>query len=165
VAFFTLGLLGLIRLFTFPTGAMSPAVSPGDHVLVERFTFLSRKPRRGDVVVFKTRGIESLPDDQFYAKRVAGEPGEHLRISDGTLFINDTRVALSNAFGEIKYVEPPIPTPLKTDVTVPPLCYYMLGDNSRNSSDSRSWGSVPNENIVGRICFCYWPPSRMGRVR
>ena len=158
---------GLIRPFSIPTRAMAPAVSAGDHVLMERITFIARQPRRGDVVVFRTDGIASLPPRQIYVKRVAGEPGDHLRISEGKLFINDKYVALSNSTGEITYNLPPGLAALspKTDLAVPSDSYFLLGDNSTNSSDSRFWGSVPRENIIGRICVCYWPPKRIGGVK
>ena len=98
---------------------------------------------------------------------VAGEPGDHLRISEGKLFINDKYAALSNSTGEITYNLPPGLAALspKTDLAVPSDSYFLLGDNSTNSSDSRFWGSVPRENIIGRICVCYWPPKRIGGVK
>src|SRR5262245_32554648 len=72
-ALILLRLCNLIRPFSIPTGTMTPAISPGDQILVEGFTFLFGKPHRGDIVVFRTAGIESLPQDQFYVKRIAGE--------------------------------------------------------------------------------------------
>jgi signal peptidase I len=166
-ALILLRIFGLLRLFSVPTGAMTPAVSAGDHVVMEGVTFLTRNPRHGDIVVFRTDGIASLPPAQFYVKRVAGEPGEQLRISEGKLFVNDKRVALSNAVGEITYDLPPLSGAFspKTEMTVPEDCYFVLGDNSTNSLDSRFWGGVPRRNIIGRISFCYWPPQRVGGVR
>lgn len=162
-----LRIVGLTRPFSVPTGAMTPAVSAGDHVMMEGMTFLARRPRRGDIVVFKTDGIESLPPATYYVKRVAGEPGDHLRLSAGKLFVNDKQVSLSNAVGEIAYDLPPHSeiVPPHTDVTVPEGCYFVLGDNSTNSLDSRFWGSVPRGNIIGRVWFCYWPPERVGGVK
>ena len=162
-----LRIFGLIRPFSIPSGGMAPAVSVGDHVMMEDMTFQVRKPRHGDIVVFSTDGISSLPPAQFYVKRVAGEPGDHLRISQGMLFINDKHVGLSNAVGKIVYDLPPVAgaIPPKTEVTVPDGCYFVLGDNSANSFDSRFWGSVPRQNIIGRIAFRYWPPKRVGGVR
>ena len=75
--------------------------------MMEGVTFIARQPHRGDVVVFSTDGIDSLPPATFYVKRVAGEPGDHLRISEGKLFVNDKEVSLSNAAGEIVYHMPP----------------------------------------------------------
>ena len=162
-----LRLLGLLRSFSVPTGAMTPAVSAGDHVIMEGMTFLARKPHRGDIVVFRTDGIDSLPSATLYIKRVAGEPGDHLQISEGKLFVNDKRVAVSNAMGEIIYDMPPHNEMFSatTNVIVPDRCYFVLGDNSTNSLDSRFWGSVPQKNIIGRILFCYWPPERVGGVK
>jgi signal peptidase I len=159
VALIALRILGLVHPFFVPTGAMTPAVAAGDHVMMEGMTFLAREPRRADIVVFRTDGIASLPPAQFYVMRVAGEPGDHLRISEGKLLINDKYVALSNALGEIVCALP------KTELTVPDGSYFVLGDNSTNSLDSRYWGSVPRQNIIGRISFCYWPPYRVGGVR
>lgn len=162
-----LRLFGLVRPFSVPTGGMAPAISPGDHVMLESFTFLSRGPRRGDVVCFKTDGISMLPPGQIYVKRLAGEPGEHLRISDGKLYINDKYVAMSNAAGQIsRLLPPPVGvTPLITDKSIPNGYYFVLGDNSTNSLDSRFWGCVSRGNILGRIWFCYWPPQRVGKVK
>ena len=147
--------LGLIRLFSTPTGAMTPAVSAGDHVMMEGFSFLVRKPRRGDIVVFKTDGLATLQPATLYIKRVAGEPGDRLRIADGKLYINDKHVALSNAVGEIAYRLPAGASGVatKTDLTVPESQYFMLGDNSTNSFDSRFWGCVPAKSILGRVVF------------
>jgi signal peptidase I len=145
---------------------MSPAISPGDHVLMEKFTLLSRKPRRGDIIVFTTKGIAGLASVEIWVKRVAGEPGEHLQLLDSQLYINNVRVTRSNAYGEIACKLPTLPgPPLITNLIVPSNSYFVLGDNSMNSSDSRYWGCVPETNILGRIVFCYWPPQRAGAVR
>jgi len=168
VALIVLRICGLMRPFGVPTGAMTPAVSPGDHFMMEGISFLSRQPRRGDIVIFKTDGIDSLPPPStLYVKRVAGEPGDHLRISEGKLFVNDRQVSLSNEAGEIIYDPPPLTAGLsiQTDVKVPNSCYFVLGDNSTNSFDSRFWGSVPRGNIIGRVSFCYWPIQRAGTIK
>jgi signal peptidase I len=159
--------LGLIRPFAVPTGAMAPAVSAGDRVMMEGFSFLVRKPHRGDIVVFKTDGIRPLPPATLYVERVAGEPGDRLRISDGNLYINDKHVSLSNGLGEIAYHLPPssLGMAAQSDMTVPHGHYFVLGDNSTNSYDSRFWGCVPAKNILGRVACCYFPASRAGAVR
>jgi signal peptidase I len=160
--------LGLVRPFSVPTGAMTPAISRGDHFMMEGFTYVVRKPHRGDIIVFRSDGIASLPADIIYNKRVVGEPGERLRISDGKLYVNDRPMPLKNAAGDIHYVFLPGTQYLASSadsVKVPEGHYFVLGDNSSNSSDSRFWGFVPANNIMGRASVCYWPPARMGVVR
>jgi signal peptidase I len=160
--------LGLIRPFSVPTVAMTPAIARGDHIMMEGVTFLVRKPQRGDIVVFRRDGIASLPADAIYNKRVVGEPGERLSISDGKLYVNGRHVALRNGSGEIHYVFLPGSTYLASaddTVTVPEGHYFVLGDNSSNSSDSRNWGFLPATNVMGRVSVCFWPPSRIGAVR
>jgi signal peptidase I len=158
---------GFVHPYSVPTGAMAPAVSAGDHIMTERFTYLFREPRRGDVAAFTGNGIPGLQPATIYLKRVAGEPGEHVRISEGKLFVNDKPVSLSNEMGEISYNVPPhaaLVAP-KQDVNVPEASYFVLGDNSTNSLDSRYWGNLPRGNIRGRVAFRYWPPRRIGWVK
>lgn len=158
--------LGLIRPFSIPTGAMTPAASPGDHVMMERLSYLFRQPNRGEIVVFKTEGIPGLSREQIHFKRVAGLPGDRLRIEGGSLCTNDQLVALSNAAGFISYHLPKnlAGMPGTTTLTVAPGQYFVLGDNSANSYDSRFWGCVPAQNIMGKVAICYWPPGRTGAV-
>lgn len=158
---------GLIIPFSVPTGGMAPAISPRDHVLMEGFSFLARKPRRGDIVVFKTDGIESLESGNVYLKRVVGEPGDQLRIVAGKLYVNEKPVDMKNRLGEIHYVFLPFSrflTSTNDTATVPDGSFFVLGDNSTNSADSRIWGCLPSKNVKGRILFCYWPLGRFGGV-
>jgi len=159
--------LGLMHPFSIPSGSMSPALSPGDHIMMEGFTLLVRKPRCGEIIVFRTDGIPGLPDGQYWTMRVAGVPRDHIRIEGGTLYINDAATVLSNSAGKITYDLPPIPEIVVpyTNTTVPPASYYVLGDNSTNSNDSRFWGTVPAKNIKRHVWFCYSPPSRIGAVK
>jgi signal peptidase I len=165
-AVIVLRLCGLICPFYIPTGAMAPAVSAGDSIMMENVSFHFRQPRRGDIVVFKTDGIVPVSPTR-YIKRIAGEPGEHVQISGGELFINGTELSLSNAAGKIVYDSPSMPGSWtwQTNIVVPRGCYFVLGDNSTNSYDSRFWGSLPRENIIGRVSFCFWPPDRAGGVK
>ena len=162
-----LRLFGLVQPFYVPNQSMTPAVSAGDHVMMDGMTFLARKPHRGDIAVFKTDGIPSLPPDTLYIKRIVGEPGEHLRISEGKIYINDKLVSLSNSAGEISYNLPPImeASARNMDMTIPAGDYFVLGDNSTNSLDSRFFGTVPNKNIIGRLWFCCWPPQRIAGIK
>ncbi|MDB6028637.1 MAG: signal peptidase Serine peptidase [Verrucomicrobiales bacterium] len=160
-----LRLLGLIRPFSVPTGAMTPSVSSGDRIVMEGFTYLARKPHRGDIMVFRTDNIPLIQADSIYIKRVAGEPGDRVRISDGKLYVNEAHVSLKNSSGEIRYVGLGYLATSNDVVTVPDNSYFVLGDNSVNSADSRYWGFVPAKNVMGRASVCYWPPQRMGAIK
>jgi signal peptidase I len=164
----SLRLLGLIHPFSVHAGSMTPTISRGDHFIMEAFTFLVRRPQRGDIIVLKTDGIPSLPAGGIYIKRIAGQPGERLRISDGNFYANDAHVRIENEAGQIHYVSVPGARHLissEDTVTVPDSHYFVLGDNSADSADSRIWGFLPRQNIMGRASFCYWPPARAGGVR
>jgi signal peptidase I len=145
----------------------------GDQVFVDKVSYNFAYPHRGDIFVFKTNGIPGIgrPDgpSEHFIKRLAGVPSDTLRIEEPNLFINDQpandyvfkRVesrqngytGYTNQHGQpMRYLGTPGDT-----VTVPPNSYFALGDNSANSLDSRYWGFVPADNVVGRGLFVYWP--------
>ena len=151
------------------------AVDTGDQVFVDKFSYNFMKPHRGDVFVFRTIGIqmiESRADPEtgapFYIKRLAGLPGDTLRIDPPLLYV-DGKIAEGYGFKRVMsvkdgysgYGNPSYPaTQLGSpgaSFRVPDHNYFALGDNSYNSSDSRYWGTVPEENLVGRGLFVYWP--------
>ncbi|MFN0129994.1 MAG: signal peptidase I [Verrucomicrobiales bacterium] len=156
-----------LRLFHVPTGAMAPAIAPGDRVVMESVSYLRGAPARGDIVIFRTDGIERLPAGQRYTFRVVGMPGEHILIKQGQVFINRQPIEMANEAGRINYVPPGqgSHTPLHLDMTVPVGEFFVLGDNSANSFDSRFYGTIPPRNILGRVVFCYWPWNRARSVR
>ncbi len=150
-------------------------VDTGDQVFVDKFTYNFRLPRREDVFVFSTAGITGIqmPDpnvkSEFYIKRLAGLPGDNLRVAHPQLFLNgalakgprfervmaakDGYRGYSNTVGfYLRSASDTFDVPLKS--------YFALGDNSYNSADSRQWGVVPAENVVGRGLFVYWPFTR-----
>jgi signal peptidase I len=147
------------------------AVDTGDQVFVDKFSYNFVKPHRGDVFVFRTDGIFGVPVDpetgahSFYIKRLAGLPNDALRIDAPLLYVNG-KVAEGFGFARVMAAKPPyrgyapgrdyLGDPSKT-YTVPPQRYFAMGDNSYNSYDSRWWGPVPEENLVGRGLFVYWP--------
>ncbi len=155
-------------------------VDTGDQVFVDKFTYNFRLPRRGDVFVFDTRNIpgthraemDERIHSEYYIKRLAGTPNDTLRIDYPKLFINGTLaqqpgfVRVMSAQGgyrgysnmrdpQFNYLRTPADT-----FTVPADGYFALGDNSFNSLDSRAWGKVPAENVVGRGLLVYWPFTR-----
>ena len=153
----------------------------GDQLFVEKLSYNFIGPRRADVFVFATNGIDGIPpgpdnSSEHYIKRLGGMPGDTLRIQQPKLFVNGEeareypfqRVA-SQQNGYTGYRNSPatlyLSDPTST-VSIPSRSYFALGDNSANSLDSRYWGFVPEQNVVGRGFFVYWPfSSHWGFVR
>jgi signal peptidase I len=144
----------------------------GDQLFVDKFSYNLVGPHRGDVFVFKTNGIGGIPTgpdntSQHYIKRLAGMPGNTLRIAQPRLFI-DGKDAEEFGFRRVEakqngytgYTNGPGMLYLRdpnSTITVPAKSYFALGDNSANSADSRYWGFVPEANVVGKGFFVYWP--------
>lgn len=164
-------------------------INTGDHVFVDKFTYHFRHPRRDEVFVFKTTNIakiqanlarQGVDGSQFYIKRLAGLPGDELRIDPPELFINGERArgrgferVMKRSGGYQGYSNGPalgnhfdfVGDPAES-LRLPPHHYFALGDNSYHSSDSRDWGTVPESNIMGRGIFVYWPfTSHWGGIR
>ena len=149
----------------------------GDHVFVDKFSYNFFPPQRSNVFVFTTAGIAGIQDNlmfrgiegsEFYIKRLAGTPGDTMQIKTPQLFING-QVAQEPGFQRVMSLQDGYrgysqgqPSMMLLDdpastFTLPPKNYFALGDNSYNSADSRYWGTVPQENIMGRALFVYWP--------
>jgi len=159
----------------------------GDQVFVDKVSYNFGKPAAGNVFVFKTTGIEKIESgldpamgSQHYIKRLAGMPGQTLRIAPPTLYV-DGKVPTQFGFKRVMSLKNGyrgysnggdrgdaftiLGAPDET-FPIPPRCYFALGDNSYNSRDSRDWGTVPERNVAGRGFFVYWPfTSRWGFIR
>jgi signal peptidase I len=146
------------------------AIDTGDQVFVDKISYNFVKPHRGDVFVFRTDHIPGITADvesgqPFYIKRLAGTPGDTLRINPPKLYINGD-VAHGRGFDRVMAAKDGYRgyglgrdylAQSDRPFTVPAHTYFALGDNSYNSYDSRYWGPVPEENLVGRGLFVYWP--------
>lgn len=144
----------LFQPFYIPSGSMEPTLKPGDRIIVNKLIYRYSQPKRGDIIVFK------YPRDpqRDFIKRVVGLPGETIEIKDSIVYINNNEIP-----------QPFLPPGLQFGsfgpVEIPEGSYFMMGDNRNNSEDSRVWGTLPSENIVGKAMFIYWPLSRIGTVK
>jgi signal peptidase I len=124
--------------------SMEPNLSPHQRLIVDKLSYRFHGPRRNEIVVIDMPGM-----DDMLVKRIVGLPGETVEIRDGMVYINGA----------------PSPEPFPHDlghtnmapVPLAPLEYFVMGDNRDNSNDSRSFGPVHRESVVGRVWLRYWP--------
>jgi signal peptidase I len=125
--------------------SMQPTLYESDFVLVNKLSYRFSQPGRKDVIVFAPP-IENQPEP--YIKRVIGLPGDEVRIANGLVLVNDEPL-------KENYLAAP---PAYSGIwTVPDGMLFVLGDNRNNSSDSHHWGMVPQESVIGKAEFIYWP--------
>ncbi|MEO7650385.1 MAG: signal peptidase I [Bryobacteraceae bacterium] len=177
------GTTTLVQAFVIPTGSMEDTLLIGDHLLVDKLAYAPGGPvskyvlpysdvKRGDIIVFR------YPVDirQTFVKRVIGVPGDHLRLENKKVFLNGHQLAEPYVYHKTEYIDsyrdnfPNQPnSPLYEraqqmidahvkggEVIVPPGNYFAMGDNRDSSLDSRYWGFVPRENIIGKPLIIYW---------
>jgi signal peptidase I len=140
-----------VQNFNIEGHSMEPNLHDQELILVDKWTYLFRPPARGDVIVF----IAPPQPSQDYIKRVIGVPGDVITIQNTTVIVDG--VTLKETYVDPKnqgatFEDKPI-----TNMVVPPDDYFVLGDNRANSSDSRVWGFVPKQNVIGRAALVYWP--------
>jgi signal peptidase I len=196
-AFIVAGLVALflitfvVRTFFIPSGSMEPTLQIHDVLLVNEFEYHLSKPHDGDIVVFPP----PIPTTNDFIKRLIGSPGETLRVHNGVVYRNGK--ALAEPYEaqrpayelEIKnynvYVDGTPLDPEQANIpkrqawtapdTIPPNCYFMMGDNRNNSEDSHIWGfaqlggrfaSGPEASkragFTGHAFLLFWPPNRIG---
>ncbi len=135
----------LFQPFLVRGASMEPNFQDGDYLIIDEITYKFRQPERGEVTVFR------YPQDlsQRYIKRIIGLPGETVEIKNGKVEISknfETKV-----LDELSYLPSDINTPGNIKVTLDDNDYFVLGDNRVASSDSRSWGTLPKQDIIGRV--------------
>ena len=141
-----------------PSGSMLPTLKIDDRLMVEKLTYHFRSPERGDVVVFNpTDRLKQQNFHDAFIKRVIGTPGDKIEVKEGKVFVND------QPLNESYILEPPNRTwPV---ITVPPDQYFVMGDNRNSSYDSRFWGTVPRDRIIGKAGFRFWPLNCLGEIK
>lgn len=175
----------LVEPFQIPSGSMLPTLNIGDFILVNKYHYGLRlpvantkvvplnDPQRGDVVVFRYPQDPSIN----YIKRVVGVPGDRIQYINKTLYVNGekqdlellaqlppsqpVRLLQREQLGDVSHeIYQDLQRPrIDGEITVPEGQYFVMGDNRDNSNDSRAWGFVPDELLVGRAfaVWVYWP--------
>ncbi len=152
----------IVQSFKIPSDSMVPTLQSkpiNDRIMANKFIYKFHPPKRGDIIVFRS---PAEPKKNFI-KRVIASGGEEVEIKKGDIYID--RLKLTEP-GEIVNIYYYASGPYGSGkIEVPLGHFYVLGDNSANSQDSRYWGFVPRENVVGEALFIFWPPYRIGKVR
>jgi signal peptidase I len=180
------GTTTLVQAFVIPTGSMEDTLLIGDHLLVDKLAYSPsgpvskyilpyEEPKHGDIIVFRYPGDIS----QTFVKRVIGVPGDHLKMINKIVYRNGVRLNEPYVYNKLGYDPgrdnfPGEPTPfaeglqaqlqrdmldnhvVNGEVVVPASSYFAMGDNRDNSLDSRYWGFVPRDNIIGKPLIIYW---------
>ena len=129
--------------------SMEPSFFNQDRIVVSKVSYFLGEIERGDVIVFPA----PRSPEEDYIKRVIGLPGDSIRIAGGYVYVNEVPI-------EEPYIMAPTLTTL-SETIVPEGSVFVMGDNRNVSSDSRAWGSLPVEDVVGKAVFVYWPFSAM----
>lgn len=162
----------VVQAFKIPTGSMRPTLLVGDIILVNKFIYGAkipflkynlpklRSPKRGDVVVF----IYPQDTKKDFIKRLVGLPGDTVELKKGTIYVND-QALVDYGFSQRYYYNRGDFAEEGRKIIVPADNYFVLGDNSASSQDSRYWGFVPAENVLGQALVIYWPPQRIRIIK
>ena len=166
----------IVQVYYIPTVSMEPSLYVNDRVLVVKQNIIDQNLETGDIVVFYPAetelkdGIDLFIDslnivklvnqelaDVVYIKRIVGKGGDRIRISEtGKIFVNEIQ--------DNRYVIDNISLAEQIDLTIPNNQYFLLGDNVENSIDSRSYGLINEENIVGKAVMKLYPISKISRL-
>ena len=138
----------VLQPYLIPSPSMEPGMVPGDHIIVNRLSYRMWAPTRGDVVVF------AFPKDlkRTFVKRVIAVEGEKVELRDNKVFVNSVPI-------QEPYVKPGDYPPYGPEI-VPVGKVFVLGDNRRESEDSREWGLLPKSYLLGKAWFIYYPIQR-----
>lgn len=153
----------VIQTSYIPSGSMIPTLNIRDRLLVNKFIYKFRDPKRGEIVVFRSPHQEAKPflntflgigGETPFVKRLIGLPGDTVELKHGVVYVNDKQLILSGVQVRRDFTTYP-------KITIPKDHYFVLGDNRGNSADSRMWGFVPRDDFRGKAFFTFWPLNDM----
>ena len=148
--------LFILSVFVVSGESMEPNFHDREYLMVNKIGYSIAQPQRGNVVVFKFPGELN----EKYIKRIIGLPGETVEIKNDEVYVNNQKIIESYIPREIKTA----PLASQTKWTLKDKEYFVLGDNRDNSNDSRVWGALPKENLIGKIIYSLYPPSSMEEI-
>jgi signal peptidase I len=128
--------------------SMLPSLQEGEFVVVNRVIYMVGEPDRGDIVVFRF----PLDESRRYIKRIIGKPGDTVMVLDGVVYVNGNQINEPYISAAPRY---------SGEWMVEEGELFVLGDNRNNSLDSKNWGTLPVENVIGRAELIYWPFDQM----
>ncbi|MGO8874100.1 MAG: signal peptidase I [Acidimicrobiales bacterium] len=149
----------VVQMYYIPSGSMLPTLQIGDRIVVDKLSYRVHDVARGDIVVFRRPPLEHA-DYADLVKRVIGLPGETVSSADGRVYIDGRPLAepwLPKPAPETLPSPLPLPFSLNHPYTVPAGEYFVMGDNRTDSEDSRYFGPIPGNLIVGKMAFTIWP--------
>jgi len=165
IVIISLAIIVPIRYFLFQPffvrgASMEPNFQDNEYLIIDEISYRFNDPQRGDVIIFR------YPRDpsQFYIKRIIALPDEKIKITDGEIIISNERNPQGFVLEEDYLSEKNGFTPGNMEIELDENDYFVLGDNRRASSDSRSWGAVPRHYIIGRAWVRAWPFSKFGII-
>ncbi len=148
----------LVQPFFVRGASMEPTFDDGEYLVIDQLSYRWREPARGEVIVFKF----PLQPSQFFIKRIVGLPGEHIQIHDSQIIVENEEHPEGVLLDEAEYLPGTVRTGGQVDTQLGADEYFVLGDNRPASSDSRSWGVLDKNEIVGRVWVRAWPVDRLG---
>lgn len=152
----------LLQAFFIPSGSMEPTLHIDDRVLVNKLSYKLHDVNRGDIIVFERPEHEHADDINDLIKRVVGLPGEQVVIKEGRVWINGAPLNEPYLPEGTVTVEGPLGCTERAPCLVPEGSVWVMGDNRGASRDSRWFGPIPEDDIVGRAFFRVWPIDRIG---
>jgi signal peptidase I len=162
IAFAVVARAGIAESRWIPSPSMAPTLAIGDRLIVEKVSPWLLVPRRGDIVVFRPVWFQTEPtwlqrlgmaDDGALIKRVVGLPGERVAVVAGRVTVDGQ--PLAEPYASIADSD-------AAEITVPPGHLFVMGDNRNHSADSRAFGPLPMDHLVGRAVWRFWPATRLG---
>jgi len=158
LAIFVIVYLFLFQPHQVDGNSMFPNFHDGDYLLTDKISYHLSDPKRDDVVIFTAPRNE----DYDYIKRIIALPGEMVKLEEEKILINNN--PLKQPYLNEKITFGGNFLKIGEEIIVPEDNYFVLGDNRNHSSDSRDWGFVPKDNIIGKAWLKYWPLNDMGLI-